>query len=152
MKTFSIKQSQIEKKWHLIDAEGLVLGRLASRIANLIRGKHKVEFTPHMDCGDHVVVINAEKVSLTGNKRMQEKFYWHTGYPGGIKNRTLDQILSGAHPERVLLKAVERMISKGPLREQQMGNLHVYKGAEHPHQAQGPALYDFASQNRKNTY
>jgi large subunit ribosomal protein L13 len=150
MKTFSIKQSEIKKDWHLIDASGLVVGRLASIIANRLRGKHKPEFTPHMDCGDHIVVINAEKVVFTGNKRTDKVFYWHTGHPGGIKERTMDKILDGAHPERVLIKAVERMITRGPLGRRQMGNLYVYGGASHPHEAQQPQFLDVASMNRKN--
>lgn len=150
MKTFSIKQSEIQKDWHLIDASGLVVGRLASIIANRLRGKHKPEFTPHMDCGDHIVVINAEKVVFTGNKRTDKVFYWHTGHPGGIKERTMDKILDGAHPERVLIKAVERMITRGPLGRRQMGNLYVYGGASHPHEAQQPQFLDVASMNRKN--
>ncbi len=150
MKTYSAKPSEIEKKWVLIDAEGLVLGRLASLVAKRLRGKHKPQFTPHIDCGDNIIVINAEKVRLTGNKRDQDVFYWHTGYPGGIKGRTKGQILSGAHPERVVQKAVERMLPRGPLGRSQMGNLKVYAGAEHPHEAQQPEVLDVASLNRKN--
>lgn len=150
MKTFSIKQSEIQKDWHLIDASGLVVGRLASIIANRLRGKHKPEFTPHMDCGDNIVVINAEKVVFTGNKRTDKVFYWHTGHPGGIKERTMDKILDGNHPERVLIKAVERMITRGPLGRQQMRNLHVYGGASHPHEGQQPQFLDVAAMNRKN--
>lgn len=150
MKTFSIKPSEIEKKWLIIDAEDVVLGRLASQIALRLRGKHKPSFTPHMDCGDNVIVINAEKVVLTGRKRDQDIFYWHTGYPGGIKQRSKGQILDGKHPERVVEKAVERMLPKGPLGRQVMGNLRVYAGTEHPHEAQKPEVLDVAGMNPKN--
>ena len=138
MKTFSAKPSDIDKKWLLIDADGLVLGRLASQVAMILRGKHKTSFTPHMDCGDNVIVVNAAKVQITGNKAAAKTYYWHTGYPGGIKSRTAGQILEGAHPERVIEKAVQRMVPKGPLGRQQMKNLRVYAGAEHPHEAQQP--------------
>jgi large subunit ribosomal protein L13 len=150
MKTYSAKPSDIEKPWFVIDAEGVVLGRLAVVIANRLRGKHKPTFTPHMDCGDHIVVINAEKVHLTGNKRADKILYWHTGYPGGIKSRTMAERLDGKHPERVILKAVERMIPRGPLGRQQMSNLRVYAGAEHPHEAQQPEVLDVAAMNPKN--
>ena len=150
MKTYSAKPSEVERKWLLIDAEGLVLGRLASIIANRLRGKHKTMFTPHIDCGDHVVVINAEKVHLTGKKRTDKTFYWHTGYPGGIKSRTMDKILDGAHPERVIEKAVQRMVPKGPLGRAQLKKLRVYAGAEHPHTAQEPEVLDVAAMNEKN--
>lgn len=150
MKTFSIKEKEIEKKWYIIDAKDMVLGRLASLISMRLRGKHKPIYTPHMDCGDSIIVINADKVHLTGNKRKAEKFYWHTGYPGGIKERTFDQILKGKHPERLLLKAVERMITRGPLGRRQMSSLKVYAGDEHPHQAQNPAVIDFSVVNPKN--
>ncbi|MFI4987715.1 MAG: 50S ribosomal protein L13 [Alphaproteobacteria bacterium] len=150
MKTYSAKASEVEKKWVLFDAEGLVLGRLAVEIARRLRGKHLAIFTPHADCGDHVVVINAEKVKLTGNKLMGRKLYWHTGYPGGIKERSMGQILGGKHPERAIYKAVERMVPRGPLGRQQMGHLRVYAGGSHPHEAQSPLAIDFASRNRKN--
>jgi large subunit ribosomal protein L13 len=150
MKTYSAKPSEIEKKWFVIDAEGLVLGRLASIIANRLRGKHKTTYTPHMDCGDHIVVINAAKVHLTGNKLAAKKFYWHTGFPGGIKERTAGAILTGKFPERVIEKAVERMVPRGPLGRQQMRNLRVYAGAEHPHEAQQPQPLDIAVLNPKN--
>jgi large subunit ribosomal protein L13 len=150
MKTYSMKASEIDKKWHIVDATDLVLGRMSSIIANYLRGKHKPAFTPHMDCGDYVVVINAEKIQLTGNKIKDKKFYWHTGYPGGIKERTMGQLLSGKHPERVVVKAVERMITRGPLGRQQMSNLKVYAGASHPHEAQNPQALDVASMNPKN--
>ena len=151
MKTYSAKPADIEKKWVMIDAEGVVLGRLASIIAMRLRGKHKATFTPHMDMGDNVIVVNAEKVQMTGNKRSDKTYYWHTGHPGGIKSRTAEQILAGAHPERVLQKAVERMMPGGPLTRQQLSNLRVYAGAEHPHEAQSPEVVDVKSMNKKNT-
>ena len=150
MKTFTLKASELDKKWLLIDADGLILGRVASIIANRLRGKHKPTFTPHMDCGDHVVVVNAEKVVLTGNKRRDSIFYWHTGYPGGIKGRSKGAILDGRHPERVILKAVERMLPRGPLGRRIMGHLKVYAGPAHPHEAQQPVALDVAAMNRKN--
>ncbi len=151
MKTYTAKPGDIEKKWIMIDAEGVVLGRLASLIAMRLRGKHKATFTPHMDMGDNVIVINADKVQLTGNKRADKTYYWHTGHPGGIKSRTANQILEGAHPERVLTKAVQRMLPGGPLSRQQLTNLRVYAGAEHPHEAQSPEVLDVKSMNKKNT-
>ena len=150
MKTYSAKPSEVEKQWFVIDADGLVLGRLASQIALRLRGKHKPQFTPHIDCGDNIIVVNAEKVKLTGNKRQNKKFYWHTGYPGGIKERTAGATLDGRHPERVIHKAVERMISRGPLGRQQMKKLHIYAGPEHPHAAQQPQALDIAAMNPKN--
>mgnify|MGYP006266196329 CR=1 FL=1 len=150
MQTVSIKPAEVERKWLLVDAEGVVLGRLASFIALRLRGKHKTYFTPHVDCGDHVIVINADKVKLTGNKADQDIFYWHTGYPGGIKSRSKGQILAGDHPERVVHKAVERMLPKTKLGRTQLGNLRVYAGAEHPHEAQQPETVDFAALNPKN--
>ncbi|MCR6631002.1 MAG: 50S ribosomal protein L13 [Magnetospirillum sp.] len=150
MKTYNVKPSEIEKKWVLIDADGVVLGRLASIIAMRLRGKHLPTFTPHMDMGDNVIVINAEKVKLTGNKLADKTFYWHTGHPGGIKGRTMGQLLGGRFPERVIIKAVERMITRGPLGRTQMKNLRVYAGASHPHEAQNPTVVDVASMNPKN--
>ena len=150
MQTYSAKPSDIEKPWFVIDAEGVVLGRLAVVIANRLRGKHKPTYTPHMDCGDHIVVINAEKVHLTGNKRTDKVIHWHTGYPGGIKSRTMKQRLEGKHPERVIMKAVERMVPRGPLGRRQMSNLRVYAGSEHPHEAQQPEVLDVAAMNPKN--
>jgi large subunit ribosomal protein L13 len=150
MKTYSAKPSEIEKKWILIDAENLVVGRVASIIAMRLRGKHLPTFTPHMDMGDNVVVINAGKVKLTGRKLDQRKFYWHTGYPGGIKERSQRDLLDGRHPERVLETAVRRMLPGGPLTRQQLSNLRVYAGAEHPHEAQQPKPLDVASMNTKN--
>jgi large subunit ribosomal protein L13 len=151
MKTFSAKPADIDKKWLLIDAEGVVLGRLASIIAMRLRGKHKPSFTPSMDMGDNVIVINAGKVQLTGKKRTDKIHYWHTGHPGGIKQRSAGQILDGAHPERLLVKAVQRMLPGGPLSRKQMTNLRVYTGAEHPHEAQNPTVLDVKSMNKKNT-
>ncbi|HQT64594.1 MAG: 50S ribosomal protein L13 [Acidocella sp. 20-57-95] len=148
--TASLKPADVKKDWVLIDAEGLVLGRLAVIIANRLRGKHKPQFTPHVDCGDNIVVVNAEKVKLTGKKLEQSVFYYHTGYAGGIKGRTLKDRLSGAHPQRVVEKAVERMITRGPLQRQQMKNLYVYAGAEHPHAAQQPKPFDVGALNAKN--
>ena len=148
--TRSIKPAEVEKKWHLIDADGLVVGRLAVIVANHLRGKHKPSFTPHVDCGDHVVVVNVDKVRFTGNKRDEKTYYKHTGYAGGIKGITADKVLDGRFPERVLEKAVERMIPRGPLGRQQMRNLRIFAGAEHPHAAQNPELLDVGSMNRKN--
>jgi large subunit ribosomal protein L13 len=148
--TRSIKPAEVEKKWHLIDAEGLVVGRLAVVIANHLRGKHKPSFTPHVDCGDHVVVINADKVRFTGNKLQNKVYYKHTGHPGGIKETSPAKVLAGRFPERVLEKAVERMIPRGPLGRDQMRALHLYAGAEHPHGGTQPQPLDVASMNRKN--
>ncbi|MFZ3034565.1 MAG: 50S ribosomal protein L13 [Parvibaculum sp.] len=150
MTTYSAKASEIEKKWIVIDAEGVVVGRLASFIANRLRGKHKPTFTPHMDDGDHVIVVNAGKVAFTGKKYDDKRYYRHTGYPGGIKETSPKRLLEGRFPERVVELAVKRMISRGPLARKQMGNLHIYAGAEHPHEAQQPEVIDFASKNRKN--
>ncbi|WP_157220522.1 50S ribosomal protein L13 [Flavisphingomonas formosensis] len=144
------KPHEVEKKWHLIDADGLVVGRVATIIANILRGKHKPSFTPHVDCGDNVIVINADKVRFTGRKLAQKVYYKHTGYAGGIKGVTAGKVLEGRFPERVLEKAVERMIPRGPLGRQQMRNLRVFAGAEHPHAAQNPEVLDVASLNRKN--
>ncbi len=151
MKTFSAKPGDIDKKWVVIDAEGVVLGRLATLIAMRLRGKHKPTFTPHMDMGDNIIVVNAEKVQMTGNKRADKRYYWHTGFPGGIKHRTAGQILEGKHPERVISKAVERMLPGGPLSRQQMTHLKIYAGAEHPHAAQNPEALDVGAMNPKNT-
>ncbi len=150
MKTYTATPADIEKKWILIDADGIVLGRLASIIAMRLRGKHKASFTPHMDCGDNVIVVNAEKIQMTGKKR-EENFYWHTGHPGGIKSRTKQQILDGAHPERVIIQAVKRMLPGNKLSRQIMTNLRVYAGSEHPHEAQDPSVLDVKSMNSKNT-
>ncbi|GEO99887.1 50S ribosomal protein L13 [Methylobacterium haplocladii] len=150
MKTTSLKPADVEKKWLVIDAEGLVVGRLASIVALRLRGKHKPAYTPHVDCGDNVIVINADKVKFTGRKYEQKNYYHHTGYPGGIKERSAKYILEGRFPERVVEKAVERMLPRGPLFRQIMGNLRVYKGASHPHEAQQPQAFDVGALNRKN--
>lgn len=150
MATFSQKPAEVEKKWILIDAEDVVLGRMASIVANRLRGKHKVTFTPHVDDGDHVIIINAEKVKLTGKKYENKTYYWHTGYPGGIKERTARAIIEGKFPERVVQKAIQRMMPGGPLSNKQLSNLRVYAGAEHPHIAQSPEVLDVASMNSKN--
>ncbi|MBI5162742.1 MAG: 50S ribosomal protein L13 [Magnetospirillum sp.] len=150
MKTYSAKPSEVEKKWFVIDADGLVLGRLASIVAMRLRGKHLATFTPHIDMGDNIIIVNAEKVKLTGNKLADKRFFWHTGHPGGIKDRSMGQLLSGRYPERVIVKAVERMITRGPLGRQQMKNLRVYAGPSHPHDAQQPQVLDVASMNPKN--
>ena len=150
MSTTSLKPAEVEKKWVVIDASGLVVGRLASVVAMRLRGKHKVAYTPHVDCGDNVIVINADKVVFTGRKREQKVYYHHTGYPGGIKERSAKFILEGRFPERVVEKAVERMLPRGPLFRQIMGNLRVYKGTEHPHVAQQPETLDVGALNRKN--
>jgi large subunit ribosomal protein L13 len=148
--TLSLKPAEVTKGWVLIDADGVVLGRLASVIAQRLRGKHKPQFTPHVDCGDNVIVVNARKVRITGNKPDQSVFYYHTGYPGGIKGRTIRERLESKHPERVLEKAVERMITRGPLQRRQMKHLHIYAGPEHPHTAQKPRPLDVAGMNPKN--
>jgi len=150
MTTVSSRPSDIKKAWTLIDADGLVLGRLAAIIATRLRGKHKPSYTPHMDDGDHIVVINAAKVKITGNKAKNSIFYWYSGFPGGLKEHTQGSILAGKHPERVLIKAVERMVKRGPMGRQVMTHLRVYPGAEHPHEAQQPVKLDVAAMNRKN--
>ena len=149
MKTYSATPADIDKKWILIDAEGVVLGRLASIVAMRLRGKHKPSFTPNMDMGDNVIIINADKVQMTGKKR-EEHFYWHTGHPGGIKSRTAGQILDGKQPEKVVTKAVQRMLPKNILGRKQMTHLRVYAGSEHPHEAQNPEVLDIAAMNPKN--
>ncbi len=150
--TAHLKAADIERKWILVDAENVVVGRLASFIALRLRGKHRPDYTPHVDCGDAVVVINAEKVKFTGRKLEQKTYYWHTGHPGGIKERTAGKILSGRFPERIVEKAVERMLPKeSPLARAQLGHLRVYRSAEHPHEAQNPETIDFKSFNAKNS-
>jgi len=151
MSTYSAKPAEVEKKWLLIDAEGLVVGRLASIVALRLRGKHKPTFTPHVDDGDNVIIVNAEKIVLTGRKRDQKVYYHHTGYIGGIKERTAKFILEGKFPQRIVEKAVERMLPRGPLGRRQLGNLRVYAGPDHPHTAQQPEKLDVAAMNRKNT-
>jgi large subunit ribosomal protein L13 len=151
MSTYSAKASEIEKKWIVIDADGLVVGRLATIVATRLRGKHKPMYTPHMDCGDNVIIVNAEKIVLTGNKLTDKKYYWHTGYIGGIKERTPEMFLNGGKPERVVEKAVKRMLPRGPLGKHQFANLRVYAGPDHPHEAQQPEKLDVAAMNPKNT-
>ena len=150
MSTYSAKAADVEKKWILIDAENLVVGRLATLIAMRLRGKHKPTFTPHVDMGDNVIVVNAEKVVLTGRKLDQKTYYWHTGYPGGIKERVARKVIEGRFPERVVEKAVERMLPRGPLGRRQLKNLKVYAGAAHPHEAQQPETLDVAALSSKN--
>jgi large subunit ribosomal protein L13 len=150
MKTYSAKPAEVEKKWVLIDAENLVVGRLATIVATMLRGKHKATYTPHVDMGDNVIVVNAEKVVLTGRKLDQKKYHWHTGYPGGIKDRTARRVIEGRFPERVVEKAVERMLPRGPLGRQQLKNLRVYAGPQHPHEAQQPETLDVAALSSKN--
>ena len=150
MKTYSAKPADVTKRWFVVDADGVVLGRLASIVAIRLRGKHKPIYTPHIDCGDNIIIINAGKVKLTGRKMTDKKYYRHTGYPGGIRERTAGAILEGKHPERVVIKAVERMITRNPLGRQQISKLHVYAGAKHPHEAQKPEVLDVAAMNPKN--
>ncbi len=150
MSTPFVRASDVKRKWILIDAEGVVLGRLAVIIANILRGKNKAFFTPHVDCGDNVIVINAEKVKLTGNKLEDKSFYWHSGYPGGIKSRTMKELLGSKKADIVIRNAVRRMISKGPLRNDILRKLKVYIGADHPHTAQQPEVLDVATLNQKN--
>lgn len=151
MSTFSAKPAEVTKKWVLIDAKGVVVGRLATLVSMRLRGKHLPTYTPHVDCGDNVIIINAAKAVLTGRKRERKVYYHHTGFIGGIKERTAKSILEGRFPERVVEKAIERMLPRGPLGRQQFGNLRVYGGAEHPHEAQQPETVDVAALNRKNT-
>lgn len=150
MKTYSAKPADVEKKCVMIDAQGLVVGRLATIIAMRLRGKHKPTYTPHVDCGDNVIVVNAEKVVLTGRKLEQKVYHHHTGYVGGIKERSARSIIEGRFPERIVEKAVERMLPRGPLGRTQLGNLRVYKGPDHPHAAQSPEKLDVGAMNRKN--
>lgn len=150
MGTYSAKAADVDKKWLIIDGTGLVVGRLATIVAMRLRGKHKPTFTPHVDCGDNVIVVNAEKVVLTGRKVQQKVYRHHTGYIGGIKERTAKFILEGKFPQRIVEKAVERMLPRGPLGRKQLGNLRVYKGPDHPHAAQQPQALDIAAMNRKN--
>ena len=150
MKTYSAKPNEVVHKWYLVDAENIILGRLASIVAKMLRGKHKTMYTPHIDCGDNIIVVNAEKVKLSGQKRTDKTYYWHTGYPGGIKDRTADQLLEGLHPERVIEKAVERMLPKSKLGRKQIGKLKVYSGPKHPHDAQSPEILNIGQLNPKN--
>lgn len=148
--TISLKPADVKKDWVLIDADGLILGRLAAIVASRLRGKHKPIFTPHVDCGDNIIIVNAEKVKLTGKKMDDSMFYYHTGYAGGIKGRSVKDRLTGKNPQSVVEKAIERMITRGPLQRQQMKNLHVYAGPEHPHAAQQPKALDVGALNTKN--
>lgn len=150
IKTYSPKLSEISNDWYVIDAKDLVLGRLAVVIANRLRGKHKPSFARHMDCGDNIIVINVDKIATTGKKIHKNKFYWHTGYPGGLKEKSWNDILSGKYPDRLLFNAVRSMISKGPLRNAQMRRLYLYQGEEHKHHAQTPKVLDVATMNVKN--
>tara|TARA_Y100000389_G_scaffold87350_1_gene83913 strand:- start:375 stop:839 length:465 start_codon:yes stop_codon:yes gene_type:complete len=142
--TSSLRKEDVDKKWILIDADGVVLGRLASKVSMILRGKHKPSYTPHADCGDHVIIINAEKVKFTGKKLDDKIYYWHTGHPGGIKSRTARQIIEGKFPDRVIRMAVKRMIPKGPLGSVQLSNMKVYAGSNHPHEAQAPELLNIS--------
>ena len=151
MSTFSAKPAEIEKKWVMIDARGLIVGRLATIVARRLRGKHLPIFTPHVDCGDNVIIINAEKAVFTGKKREKKVYYRHTGYIGGIKERTAKSIFEGKFPQRIVEKAVERMLPHGPLGRRQLGNLRVYAGPDHPHAAQNPEPLDIAAMSRKNS-
>ena len=149
--TASLKPADVEKKWIVIDAKDAVVGRLATFIAMRLRGKHRADYTPNVDCGDYVVVVNADQVKFTGRKLDQKTYYWHTGHPGGIKERTAGKILGGRFPERILMKAVERMLPKeSPLARKQLTHLRVYASAEHPHEAQAPETIAFADLNAKN--
>jgi large subunit ribosomal protein L13 len=151
MSTYSAKPAEVKQAWWIIDAEDVILGRLATLTAKMLRGKHKTMFTPHIDTGDHIVIVNAEKIKITGKKRTQKRYYWHTGYPGGIKEASPQFILSGKHPERVIESAVLRMLPKeSPLARQQLRKLHVYAGPGHPHEAQQPKSLDMAALNPKN--
>ena len=149
--TYNAKPADIQKKWLLIDATDLVLGRLSTIVAKILRGKHKAIFTPNIDCGDYVIIINAEKIHLTGKKLAEKQYYWHTGYPGGIKSRTAEKIMEGKFPESILQSAIERMIGRTPLGRDQLRKLHIYKGSEHPHTAQQPEAFDVAALSPKNS-
>ena len=149
MKTYSAKPNEVVHKWYLVDAENLILGRLASIVAKMLRGKHKPMYTPHIDCGDNIVIVNAEKVKLSGQKRTDKTYYWHTGYPGGIKS-TSPAILIKKKPEEILKLAVKRMLPGGPLAKKQLSKLKIYKGTSHPHESQNPKIIDFAKINSKN--
>ncbi len=150
VKTYSAKSGEIEKKWWIIDATDIVTGRLAAVVSSILRGKHKPQYTPNVDCGDFVIITNAQKVKFTGKKLENKNYYWHTGYPGGIKSSTPQKMLKGDHPERVVFNAIKNMMSKGPLQQDIISKLKVYKGSEHPHEAQKPEIYDIASKNEKN--
>ena len=149
--TASLKPAEVQQKWIVVDAQDAVVGRLASFIAMRLRGKHRPDYTPHVDSGDHVVIVNADKVRFTGKKLTQQTYYWHTGHPGGIKERTAEKVLAGKHPDRVIRKAVERMLPKeSPLARKQMTHLHVFAGPAHIHEAESPQTVVFADLNSKN--
>ena len=150
MLTYSLKKSDITKKWYLIDASGLILGRLAAKVSSILRGKHKSIFTPHLDCGDNVIIVNASKIKLTGNKSKDKKYYKHTGYPGGLKENYFKDIIKGKNPEFVIRKAVERMMSSNALSKKQLSNLRVFRDQNHNLDAQKPESIDFGNLNRKN--
>ena len=150
MKTTTLKKSEFKKEWHLLDATDISVGRLASRVSLILKGKNKPQFSPNLPVGDGVIIVNTDKVKFSGNKNTEKKYYKHTGYPGGIKSRSVRQVLEGSFPERVLQMAVQRMMPKGPLGRDQLKKLKVYSGPEHPHQAQSPELLDFAVLNKKN--
>ena len=150
MGTFNLKPADVDKKWVVIDADGLVVGRLAALVATRLRGKHLPTYSPHVDCGDNVVIVNAEKVAFTGRKRTDKVYYWHTEHIGGIKERTAKQFLEGKFPGRVIEKAVQRMLPDGPLARRQIRHLYVYAGPEHPHTAQQPQPLDVGALNRRN--
>ena len=150
MKTYSAKPSEVQKDWFVVDAEGVVAGRLCAEVAKILRGKHKPTFTPHIDCGDHVVIVNADKVKLTGKKTTDKIYYRHTGHPGGIKSTTPEKILASNFPERVIENTIKRMLPRGPMGNKQLGNLRVYAGTEHPHSGQNPTTLDIAGKNNKN--
>jgi large subunit ribosomal protein L13 len=149
--TYSAKPADVTRKWLLIDAKDLVVGRLATIVAKILRGKHKAIFTPHIDCGDNVIIINAEKIHFTGKKLAEKPYYWHTGHPGGIKSKTAKKVIESKFPERILQSAIERMISRTPLGRDQLRKLHIYKGETHPHEAQKPEIFDVAQLNPKNS-
>ncbi len=152
MKTSFLKPADVEKKWYLIDAEGLILGRLSALIVTRLRGKHRPDYTPHIDCGDQIIVINADKIRVSGRKMTNRIYYRHTGYPGGIKQVNTQEILKGKRPTRLLKEAVRRMLPKeSPLARKQLSDLRIYAGNEHPHTAQQPEKIDIKLLNEKNT-
>ena len=151
MTTVFAKPGAVRGDWFVVDASGKTLGRLASQIAHRLKGKHKPDYSPHVDMGDHIIVVHAEKIRVTGRKLADKIYYHHTGHIGGIKERTAKYILESRFPERVVEKAIERMLPRGPLGRVQLGNLRVYKGPDHPHAAQQPEALDIAALNRKNT-
>ena len=144
MKTISAKKSDIQRKWHVVDADGKVVGRLAAKVAAILRGKNKPVFTPHVDTGDHVIILNAGKVRFTGRKLEQKEYFHHTGYPGGIKMKTAKEIMQ-ATPERIIISAIKGMLPKNTLGRQQLKKLKVYRGNEHPHTAQNPEMLDLTT-------